>query len=302
MKKDVIINVYSCSAAAPCHTWAESFFTDPPLIINVPANQFRPKAIQWSKTGDAFAAALKEYFPTLKNVEVGRRGLTTFSLGWIFTDELLKFKKERDRLDAYLLLDGCHTSLLDCWVDLGIRAANGDAFMAMAHSSIKPPFISTTISNTRIFDQSEAAQTKPVEAAEIPDYILDAKLPPQGVTISLGGSGNLPPISKTWKKDPLIAHNSAGNLIQLHYSGNDRPDHVYIAWHVSKRLWQFLGERWSKQEGPVIDDPPAPDIEKPDPKPEPDLPDNNNTEPDKQINKFLALIMTILSFLKNLFK
>jgi len=304
--RDVIINVYSCSAQAPCHKWKDEFFTNSPIIINVPGGSssiYRTSAIRWAKTGDAFKAAVKER--TGLDIEVGKRGLTTFSLGWTFADELLKFKSERDKLDTYLLLDGCHTSTLDHWIQYAKRAAEGDAFMAMAHSSIVPPFVSTTVTNSKIFDEAFKLREKYPDPIEIPDYILHAKLPDKGVTISLGASPGLPAISKTWTEDPLKNNVVAGNLTRFHYTGNDRPDHVYIAWYVSKRLWNWFGDTWSEEKEEISPEP-IPDVtteDEPepaqDPIQKPEQPEDNKEK--ATVTGWQAFIAVLLSFLRKLF-
>ena len=280
MKKDVIINVFSCSEQAPCNKWASEFFTDPPLIINVAGSgsaTWRAKVTQWAKTGDLFMAAVKETYPNLKDIEIGKRGLTTFSAGWNFADEFLKYDNEVNRLDAYILLDGCHTKILTNWIKFAKRAANKEALLLMAHSSIVPSFISSTDSNTQILDGTLTPNN--INAFDysinIPEYISKATLE-QPITISLAaayqnGKLVLPKITKTWTTDPLLDVHVNGNVARLHYSGNDRPDHVYIAWYVSKRLWKWLGSIWSikVEEKPLI--PVTPDVIAPAPLPEPDI-------------------------------
>ena len=247
-KYDVIINAFSCSEQAPCGKWAKEFFTNPPLIINVPGTgsaSFRAKAAQWAKTGDLFKAAVAERAPEMNGCEIGKRAMTTFSCGWNFADQVFMYDNEIEKLDAYLLLDGMHSTNQTNWIKFAKRAATGKAFFAMAHSSIVPPFISSTVSNNTIF--AEAGKTDGVCAnMEIPDYILNAVLLAP-ITISLAASKDangkilLPAIKKTWTQDPLKTHESCGNMAILGYNGNDRPDHVYIAWYVSPRLWQWLG-------------------------------------------------------------
>lgn len=244
-ERDVIINAFSCSAQAPCHKWSEEFFDNPPIVLNVPGSggsSFRRKAIQWAKTGDVFSAALKELKPSLKNIKIRKRLLTTFSVGWTFADELLKFKKERNLLNSYLLLDGMHSSATKHWSEFAKRAVEGSAFMVMAHSSITPPFISARKSNSQIFDDALMMAESRGPAKLIPKYISSAQIESGSTKISLGKAGNLPAITKIFKKDPLIGHKTSGSLTRLHYDGNDRPDHVYVAWHVSKKLWKWLGE------------------------------------------------------------
>lgn len=289
MKRDVIITVYSCSKQAPCSKWAKEFFTEAPLLVNVPVGQFRSKAIQWARTGDLFKAAVKDILK--QDIEIGKRGLVTFSLGWIFADELVKFKAERERLDAYILLDGCHTSVLDSWCQYADIPASGNAFMVMAHSSIKPPYISTTTTNSKIFQHAESGSAENIET---PDFITNATLPENGITIYLVKSGSLPAISRKWTKDPLISAKSAGNLVKLHYSGNDRPDHVYIAWYVSKRLWKWLGQEWSKEVVQEFE----PDTH------EIDIPDTNikKIEKPKQSENIFQIIWTFILMILSFFK
>lgn len=243
MKMNVILNVFSCSAQAPCSKWTEKYFPENTISLVVP-NPFSQKAIQWARTGDLFAAALKELRPDLKDIEIDKRILTTFSVGWVFAHELFNFPKELERLDAYLLLDGCHTTILNKWIEYAKKAVVGKSILLMTHSSITPPFISSTKSNTQIMDG--AKKEVACKNLIVPDFVLNLDLE-KPITINLGSAGTkgtsqyLPAISKTWKKDPLLNVDIYGNLAKLHYSGNDRPDHVYIAWYTSEKMWKWLG-------------------------------------------------------------
>lgn len=251
MEKDVIITCFACSAQAPCKDFAKKYFTDEPIIISVPGgggSSFRAKAIQWAKTGDAFAAALKEN--GYKDVTIKRRGLVTFSVGWSFADELFKFQNEIDKLNAYILLDGCHTTNLDNWIKFATKAANADAWMTMAHTAIIPPtFPSSTNTNTALFkaacSNNDANEQSPKMETNLPEYILQAQLPVNGVDISLGASPGMQASKKHWVTDPLVSSMNRGYLTKLGYSGNGPTDHVYVAWHVAPRLWNLLGDFWS---------------------------------------------------------
>jgi hypothetical protein len=250
--RDVILTAFANSSQAPCDKWALKYFKEPPIVLTVPGGggpEFRAACIRWAKTGDLFRAALKELKPEFKDVEIGRRGLCTFSVGWAFAEELLKFEAERNRLSAFLLEDGCHANDLKNWILFATRAANMEATMIMAHTLIVPPFVSTSKTNSEIFKKaSEAnsnAQDKPMVEEAPPEYILNAQLPTSGITIKLGASPNLPAESKTWTKDPLLDWENRGNLTRLRFSGTGRCDHRYIAWYVAERLWQWLGQSWS---------------------------------------------------------
>jgi hypothetical protein len=313
----VILNVFSCSSQAPCNKWAVQYFSGNVVSIVAP-NPFQQKAIQWARTGDAFKAALAELRPDLIHETIDKRILVTFSVGWTFAHELLKFEKELNLLDAYLLLDGCHTPDLNNWVKYAKRAMEGKCIMIAAHSSIVPPFISSTKSNTTIMDQACALATTTNDII-IPEYVTERILP-KPITINLGAAGTkgtgqyLPPVSKTWKEDPLIKADVYGKFIKLHYSGNDRPDHVYIAWYTSERLWKLMGNLMMEDTNPEIPKLKQIPTQETPPKQEQlmdsigkiqDLAITTTTEETKAITKSTTIWDTILRFLMffvNLFK
>lgn len=251
MLRDVILTVFSNSAQAPNTKWAKDFFQDEPLVLTVPGNGgpgFRSKIKSWAKTGDIFAAAVKELAPKEK-IEIKRRGLVTFSVGWSAAEEIFRFDKEIQQLNAYLAVDGIHTTELKNFVKFAAKAASLEALMVMAHSSIVPPFISSTKSNSYIFEEAckinDITINAPKLETDLPNFLINPEFPKEGFTVSLGASGNLPPIKKRWEKDPLIGHRTRGSLVELHYAGNDRPDHVYLCWFTQRLMWQYLAEDWN---------------------------------------------------------
>jgi len=256
--RDVILTAYACSSQAPCSKWAK-LFDEEPIILAVPGSggTFLKKGRQWGATGDAFRAALRELAPEHKDVEIRRRGLVTFSAGWQLGHHMLLNTKEQELLDAYILEDGLHSKDLDHWVNFATRAANGDAWMALAHSQIVPPFVSTKETNEEVFrravernDMSSAPRTK-LEA--LPDYLANPEIPSDGVKITVSavkdtsGKVVMPAQTKVWEKDCLVSWDNRGNLYLFEYAGNDRPDHCYIAWNVAPRLWKLLAEHWNER-------------------------------------------------------
>ena len=246
---DVILTCFACSPASPCQIWANSYFKDPPIVLNIPGQgggDFRNKIRAWAKTGDVFTAALHELAPmavAAPNFKLGRRGLVTFSAGWTAAEELLKISSERDRLDAALILDGIHTKELDPFVQFATRAANMEAFMVMAHSAIIPPFISSTKTNSKIFLAAEENNTNaeeyyPMTEEAPPDYITHAVLESPITIKSVYGT-------TTWKEDPFDGWSNRGNLNCLAYKGDTAETHIYIARHVAERCWKWLGQEWS---------------------------------------------------------
>ena len=248
---NVILTAYSCSSLAPCQEWAKKYFKNPPLVLSIPGTSgsaFRAKIIQWSKSGDVFSSAISELSPKNKNIKIGYRGLVTFSVGWVIADELLKIEKEKQKLNAYIALDGIHTENLKHFSDYATLAANTDAWMVCAHSSIKPPFIAASETNRKIYEaachNNDNDNERPCLTSDPPDYVIKPEWT-KPVKISVGAAGNLPATTKTWNKDPLLWWNNRGNLTRLHYDGNDRPDHVLIAQVIQERLWRWLGQVWN---------------------------------------------------------
>ena len=243
----MILTAYANSSQAPCATWAKQFFMDEPIVLVVPGSDgtFFRKGRQWASSGDAFRAALQELAPKFKDVEIRRRGLVTFSGGWQLANQILL--QEESRVDAYILEDGLHTKELDPWVQFAKRAAAGDAWMVMAHTQIKPPYVSAKETNSYIFRE---ASTEGMLYKQLPEYLLNPIIPADGVKVTVlpvrdaNGSIIMPAQTKIWTKDSLVHWENVGNLYRLEYSGDDRPDHVYVAHHTAPRLWRMLGEHW----------------------------------------------------------
>lgn len=254
--RDVILTAYACSEQAPCGKWAKEMFEEEPLVLVVPGatGTFYKKGRQWASTGDAFRAALSELAPQHKGVEIRRRALVVFSAGWQLAHHILMQPQEQKLLDACILEDGLHSEDLDHWINFATRAANGDAFMVMAHSQIKPPFIAASVTNDRVFrravelnDVSPAPRTR---YEELPPYLAKPEFPAEGIRIPVSavkdaeGKVLMPAQTKLWEKDCLVKWDNRGELYILEYEGNDRADHIYVAWHVAPRLWRLLADRW----------------------------------------------------------
>jgi hypothetical protein len=214
-------------------------FRDEPIVISLygVAGDFQKAMARWLKSGDVFQAALKELAPEFKDEEIHRRGLISFSAGWYAGDALLNNKVERERLDAYVVLDGVHTALLNHWAAYGARAAVGDAFMVLAHSQIKPEYISTKATNSTIYQKAVESVSVTSELTP-PDYVLNAELPEGGVT-QQGAN------KKTYLKDTLVHWEQLCRLARLEYEGGTGADHLYVARNVGPRLTQWLADVWN---------------------------------------------------------
>jgi hypothetical protein len=88
-----------------------------------------------------------------EKIEIGKLGLSSWSAGYGAVQRVLE-SSLASRVDTVILLDGLHTgytntegakATLAPFVRFARRAANGDAFMHVSHSSILPPgYASTT--------------------------------------------------------------------------------------------------------------------------------------------------------------
>jgi hypothetical protein len=221
---------------------AKELFRDEPLVLVVPGSggDFIRYGREWTATGDVFRAALRQLSPANKDIEIGRRALVTFSAGWQFGHGILGSQKERDRLDAYLVEDGIHTSELTRWTSYATRAAKGEALMAMAHTNIVPPFVSTTTTNTKVFKDAMAAAGAVLEL-DLTEHLANPEFPAEGIRVRAGS----PPATKKWDKDPLKEWERAGQLYRLDYGGTTGSDHMFISWIVGPRLWRVLADRWN---------------------------------------------------------
>lgn len=256
--RDVILTAFACSSIAPCSTWAKDMFKEEPIVLCVPGtgSNFIQQGQRWAATGDAFRAALRELAPKYKDVTIRRRGLVTFSAGWQLGHHILLKAKEQQLLDAYVLEDGLHNVAVDHWVSFATRAANMDAWMAMAHSRIKPPFVAAKVTNSEVFRRSvlanEKADDKPkVSESTLPTCMSPTFREPVRITVPAAkdakGKVVSPGVTKVWHQDPLADWENRGNLYRFEYDGDDRPDHIYIAQHVAPRLWRLLADHWNSQ-------------------------------------------------------
>ncbi|NJO18548.1 MAG: hypothetical protein HC877_23305 [Thioploca sp.] len=115
---DIILCAFNCGGSFNCSEEAEKF-SQPPKLVYIPgngSNAFKQYAINNHKNDSVLDNILKD---------VGRVALITFSAGWGFTTEVLKSKKDRERIDTIILLDGLHQTTLDDWKAFVLLAGRG---------------------------------------------------------------------------------------------------------------------------------------------------------------------------------
>lgn len=237
-ERDVIVSAFNCGGKMSCKKEAEKF-KEPPLTLNVPGGSssgFRATASQYR----AKNSVLDNFFAK-NNVKPRRVCLISFSAGWAWTTEVLRAKLDVPRIDTIIVMDGIHTPSLAGWYSYAELAAKGgkDApKLWMAHTQIKPPFVSAKTTNTKIVDHVSTCGTNDV--ITIPSYIALAKLDsPVRVYSNIEK-----PKYKMFHKDPLTEMQAIGNVVRFEYEGGRAQDHIYNAQYTQPRFWQWLRETW----------------------------------------------------------
>jgi hypothetical protein len=172
-----------------------------------------------------FQAIVSELEQTLSKragraAHVGHVALSAWSAGFVGVEAALAQPVSKD-VDAVVLIDGLHAprgdtaafkAQLQPFVDYAKRAATGEKFMFISHSSIDPPdFASTT---------------------ECAHYLLAA----------LGGQPQ--PVKRQDALGlELIESFSRGNLHVRGYAGNDKADHC-AQLGILRDVYAALRERW----------------------------------------------------------
>jgi hypothetical protein len=160
-----------------------------------------------------------------KKARARRIGLSAWSAGYGAVQEILRHPPSRDRIDSVILLDGMHCGYaqqgslnkpqIQPFIDFARRAATGNRFMLVSHSSIIPPgYASTT---------------------ETANFLIH----------ELGGK---PSKAKTRKGDPmgleLIARFDRKGFHVRGFSGNDTMDHCAHLGFFRDVLTSYIRPRW----------------------------------------------------------
>jgi hypothetical protein len=153
-----------------------------------------------------------------------RIGLSAWSAGYGAVQEILRDKAARDRIDSVVLLDGLHCGYaqkslnapqIQPFLDYAKRAAGGERFMLVSHSSIIPPSYAST--------------------TETANFLIH----------ELGGK---PTKAKTRRGDPmgleLIARFDRKGFHVRGFSGNDVLDHCAHLGFFRDVLASYIKPRW----------------------------------------------------------
>jgi len=244
-KRDVIVAAFACGGKMNCKKEADAF-AEPPLVINVPGGSssgFTQTAQSYRRKSSILENFLLAKMPA--KYEPRRICMITFSAGWAWSTQVLRTNKDPDRIDTVIVMDGIHTRSLKAWENFAIMAGRGgdDApKLWMAHTQIKPPFVSAKKTNTNIIDTARAAVGDDTPELAIPNYIWDAELKNAPISVY---SKIERPTTKLYHKDPLDTFEHVGNVARFEYEGGRAQDHIYNAQYTQPRFWQWLRELWS---------------------------------------------------------
>jgi len=247
-ERDVIVSAFNCGGKMSCKKEAEKF-AEPPLTLSVPGGSssgFRTTASQYR----AKNSVLKNFFAKHK-VKPRRVCLISFSAGWAWTTEVLRAKLDVPRIDTIIVMDGIHTSALTGWYNYAELAAKGgkDApKLWLAHTQIKPPFVSAKTTNTKIIDHARAVVPEGEDnLLAIPGEVWGVRLDEPIRVYSKIES----PKYKTYPEDPLEAFEQIGNVARFEYEGGRAQDHIYNAQYAQPRYWEWLRRIWKNKNAGV---------------------------------------------------
>ena len=159
---------------------------------------------------------------TNKSARVGHVALSAWSAGFVGIEAALAQPASKD-VDAVILIDGLHAprgddnafkAQLKPFVDYAARAAAGDRFMLVSHSSIDPPDFASTTECAHYLIASLGGKPVPVRRAD-----------PLGLE--------------------LVESFSRGEFHVRGYAGNDKADHC-AQLAVLREAFAALGRRWSR--------------------------------------------------------
>jgi hypothetical protein len=238
MERDIIISAFACGGKMSCKKEAEKF-AEPPLVLTVPGGSssgFRKTGMKYKKNNTILDNFLKA---KAKNVTPRRICLVTFSAGWAWSTEILRTKLDPKRIDTIIVMDGIHTRNLDGWYRFAelCLAENGPKLF-MAHTQIKPPFVSTKTTNTKIIDSARPKAGNWL--ITIPTYVWDVDLEKP---ISIYSKIERPK-TKIYHDDPLHTYEAVGNVVRVEYEGGKAQDHIYNAQYAQPRYWEWVRNLW----------------------------------------------------------
>jgi hypothetical protein len=155
----------------------------------------------------------------------GHVALSAWSAGFVGIEAALAQPGSRD-IDAVVLIDGLHAprgdsaafkAQLQPFVDYAKRAAAGEKFMFISHSSIDPPDFASTTECAHYLLAALGAQPQPVKRQD-----------------ALGLE--------------LVEYFSRGNLHVRGYAGNDKPDHC-AQLATLRDVYAALRDHWQRPTG-----------------------------------------------------
>jgi hypothetical protein len=178
---------------------------------------------------DAILAGVEQAISkkTGRAARVGHVAMSAWSAGFVGIAAALAQSKIR-QIDAVLLIDGLHAprndelafkAQLQPFVDYAARAASGERFMFVTHSSIDPPSFASTTECAHYLVASLSARPLAVRREDV------------------------------WGLE-LVEYFSRGDFHVRGYAGNDKPDHC-AQLALLRDAFAALGRRWSGTSTPA---------------------------------------------------
>lgn len=238
-KRDVIVAAFACGGKMKCKKEAEKF-SEAPLVINVPGGSVSG-FVETAKMFRSKNSILNNFFAS-HNIKPRRVCLIGFSDGWSWITQILRAKKDVNRIDTIITLDSAHTPNLRAWNEFAKLAGKGGIKapkLWMAHTQTKSP------PNVKILKSINSNAREII----VPDYIKNAQIEKSPVSVYCKAEK---PRYKLFHSDPLYSIEIIGNAVRFEYEGNTGQDHTYLAHYVQPRFWRWLKDIWNNPKNGVL--------------------------------------------------
>jgi hypothetical protein len=245
VKSDVVI----CWSFATVPASVKAHFQRPTTFVELPTPAGRKYGAQLQGFGWPLPVKgiLAKYAPGVEPLRLAALGFSE-SCGGV--GGLLK-SDDGGRFDAMVAIDGIHTApakavnpaALTYWVAFGRRAGGGTGLCLITHSSVEPPYASTTATANFIWNA----------AAETSDVVAIPAIPDLEIGPSTAKGGASPPYNKTIDYPSVLGHmqppRRANGLVILGWNNLDpsgTADHRWQSKVVRPLvLKKFLVARWN---------------------------------------------------------
>jgi hypothetical protein len=233
---------------APVPAAVRSVFQRPTRFIELPTPQGRKYGdqVRGFASPTPLRGILRRYAPDVTPLRAAVLGFSESCAGAL---ALLK-SADGARLDAAIAIDGIHTAperepstaALAPWVSFATLAAQAERLCVITHSSIQPPYASTTATAAHIWSIATGSDQQR-------DFPAVRELEIPSAQVRVGSPPAARPYVVEYPRPALQPPRRLNGLVVLGFDNIDPAgyaDHIYQARHVLPAVVaRFLAGRWS---------------------------------------------------------